>query len=86
MLKRIPQGWRIVRGKQLVKEYRFRDFREGFEFVRRVGALAEKEFHHPDIFLAWGRVRLVIWTHAAGGLTENDFILAAKADRQIRKR
>lgn len=76
----LPAGWRIVGGRRLVKTYRFPDFREAFSFVKRVAALAEREFHHPDVFLAWGRVTLSIWTHAVGGLTENDFVLAAKSD------
>lgn len=83
LLAELPAGWRIRKGKRLVKEYAFGDFRQAFEFVKRVSELAEREFHHPDIFLAWGKVELVIWTHAAGGLTENDFILAAKADRLL---
>ncbi len=81
LLVELPRGWRIRSGKRLEKDYLFPDFRRAFAFVRRVAALAEREYHHPDVFLAWGRVTLSVWTHAAGGLTENDFILAAKADR-----
>lgn len=82
--RELPPGWKIVAGKRLEKDYLFPDFRRAFAFVRRVAALAEREYHHPDVFLAWGRVTLSVWTHAAGGLTENDFILAAKADRVFR--
>ena len=64
----------------LEKEYRFPDFRSALAFTNRLGDLAEREFHHPDIHLAWGRVRLEIWTHKIRGLTESDFVLAAKAD------
>ena len=69
--------------RRLVKEYRFPDFCQALAFVNRVGELAEQEGHHPDIELGWGRVKLTIWTHSIGGLSENDFILAAKADRAL---
>ncbi|HLX09527.1 MAG TPA: 4a-hydroxytetrahydrobiopterin dehydratase [Thermoanaerobaculia bacterium] len=65
---------------RLVKQYRFPDFRQALAFVDRVGEVAEQEGHHPDIELGWGRVKLTVWTHSIGGLSENDFILAAKAD------
>ncbi len=71
--------------RRLVKEYRFPDFRQALAFVNRVGEVAEKEGHHPDIELGWGRVKLTLWTHSIGGLSENDFILAAKADRELKK-
>ena len=64
----------------LEKEYRFPDFRSALAFVNRLAEVAEQEFHHPDIQLSWGRVRLEIWTHKIRGLTESDFVLAAKAD------
>lgn len=71
-------GWRIVEEHHLEKEYRFGDFAEALAFVNRVGALADAEDHHPDLFLAWGRVRITIWTHTIDGLTESDFVFAAK--------
>ena len=67
----------------LEKEYEFADFRQALDFTNRVGELAETQGHHPDIYLAWGRVRLTIWTHKIDGLTESDFILAAKADSEL---
>jgi 4a-hydroxytetrahydrobiopterin dehydratase len=70
-------------GQRLEKQYRFPDFRQALAFVNRVGELAEQEGHHPDIELGWGRVKLTLWTHSIGGLSENDFILAAKADRAL---
>ncbi|HBL31227.1 MAG TPA: 4a-hydroxytetrahydrobiopterin dehydratase [Acidobacteria bacterium] len=73
-------GWSVVDGRQLEKDYRFKDFATALAFVNRLGAVAEEEGHHPDVFLAWGRVKVTLWTHAIGGLSENDFILAAKAD------
>jgi 4a-hydroxytetrahydrobiopterin dehydratase len=74
------EGWNVVDEHHLEKEYRFPDFRTALAFVNRVGDAAEAEGHHPDIFLAWGKVRITLWTHSIGGLSENDFILAAKAD------
>ena len=78
-----PNGWRAVETHHLEKEYRFPDFAQALAFVDRVGAIAEQEGHHPDLFLAWGKVRITIWTHKIDGLTESDFVLAAKADRAL---
>ena len=74
-------GWEVVGEHHLEKEYSFPDFRRALDFTVRLGEVAEAEGHHPDIYLAWGRVRLQIWTHKIDGLTESDFVLAAKADR-----
>ena len=76
----LGQGWKVVNEKQLEKEYSFKDFREALAYTNRLGEVAEQEGHHPDIFLTWGKVGLKIWTHSIGGLSANDFILAAKAD------
>jgi len=73
-------SWTVVDEHHLVKEYRFPDFADALAFTNRVGALAEEQGHHPDIHLAWGRVVVEIWTHKIDGLTERDFIFAAKAD------
>lgn len=73
--------WNLVNEHHLEKEYRFKDFREALDFVNRLGEVAEEEGHHPDIFLTWGKVKVTLWTHSVGGLSENDFILAAKADQ-----
>lgn len=73
-------GWTMVNEHHLEKEYLFQDFREALGFVNRLGEVAEREGHHPDVFLAWGKVKVTLWTHSVGGLSENDFILAAKAD------
>lgn len=70
--------WRVVRGRKLERQYKFPDFRQALQFTNRIGQIADQEGHHPDIFLTYGEVRLHIWTHSAHGLTENDFILAAK--------
>jgi 4a-hydroxytetrahydrobiopterin dehydratase len=70
-------GWDITEGK-LMREFSFKDFSGALEFVNKVGEIAEKENHHPDICFGWGKVNLSLVTHAIGGLSENDFILAAK--------
>lgn len=73
--------WEVEEGKKLTKEYTFQDFAEAVQFVGRVAKVAEAEGHHPDIFLHdYKYVTLTLYTHAVGGLTENDFIVAAKID------
>ena len=74
-------GWEVVDGHHLTKLYRFANFADALAFTNRVGEMAEAQSHHPDIELAWGRVRLTVWTHKIDGLTESDFVWAAKADR-----
>ena len=74
-------GWKVVEEHHLRKELEFPDFATGLAFVNRVGALAEEQGHHPDLFLAWGRVEITIYTHKVDGLTRSDFILAAKIDQ-----
>jgi 4a-hydroxytetrahydrobiopterin dehydratase len=81
LLDRLGGGWRVVDEHHLEKEYRFKDFRTALDFTNRVGEVAESQGHHPDINLSWGKVKLAIRTHKIDGLTESDFILAAKADR-----
>ena len=74
------QGWEVVDEHHLEKTYTFKNFKEALAFTNKVGAIAEEEGHHPDIYLAWGKVKITIWTHKIDGLTESDFILAAKID------
>jgi 4a-hydroxytetrahydrobiopterin dehydratase len=74
-------GWAVVDGHHLSKEYRFPDFAQALEFAVRVGAVAEENGHHPDMYIAWGKVRIDIWSHKVDGLTESDFVLAAKCDQ-----
>jgi 4a-hydroxytetrahydrobiopterin dehydratase len=74
-------GWRVVDTHHLEKTYRLRNFAAGLELVNRIGAVAEEQQHHPDLFLSWAHVRVMIWTHKIDGLTESDFVLAAKCDR-----
>ena len=65
----------------LTRTYKFKGFMPGVDLLNRIAAIAEEEGHHPDVCLGWGYLTVQLWTHAAGGLTENDFILAAKADQ-----
>jgi len=77
-LQQLGDGWMVVGAERLEKGFDFPDFITALAFTNRVGSLAEAEGHHPDIDLRWGHVGVTIWTHAVKGLTENDFILAAK--------
>ncbi len=79
-LKTQLHGWEVVNEHHLRKEYKFEDFKETQAFVSQVGELAEEQRHHPDICYGWGRAEITIWTHKIDGLTESDFILAAKID------
>ena len=79
-LKAQVPGWQVVDEHHLTKTFAFPDFRAALDFVNRIGAVAEAEGHHPDLYLAWGRVDVKTWTHKIDGLTESDFILAAKID------
>lgn len=76
-------GWSSEQGHHIWKEYRFPDFLQALAAVNRIGALAEDQGHHPDLHLAWGKVKVVIWTHKIDGLTESDFILAAKIEEIV---
>ena len=83
LLEKLKNDWEIIKEHLLEKEYSFKNFKEALNFTIKVGGLAENQGHHPDIFLAWGKVKLTIWTHKIDGLTESDFIFAAKADKEI---
>lgn len=78
--KQLGNGWKVIDEHHLEKEYLFKDFVEALAFTNKVGELAEQEDHHPDIHLAYGKVVLQSWTHKIDGLSESDFILAAKCD------
>ena len=80
LLPKIPK-WQPVDDHHLSRTFTFPDFRTALDFVNRVGAIAEEQGHHPDLYLSWGKVGVKIWTHKIDGLTESDFILAAKFDR-----
>ena len=78
-------GWNIIKGNEdiflLEKKFKFKNFEESQKFVNKVGKISEEEGHHPDIFFGWGYAKINITTHAIEGLSENDFILAAKIDQ-----
>ena len=80
LLKELKDEWTIEEDKHLNKTYKFKDFKEALSFTNLVGELAENEGHHPDIYLAWGKVEIKLWTHKIKSLHENDFILASKID------
>ena len=74
-------NWQIREEHHLEREFKFKDFLTALNFTNQVGKLAEEQGHHPDIYLTWGKVKVTIWTHKIDGLTESDFVLAAKIDR-----
>ena len=80
---KLKNDWKIINEHHLEKEYSFKNFKEALDFTVKVGELAENQDHHPDIFLTWGKVKVTIWTHKIDGLTESDFIFAAKTDRKL---
>lgn len=80
-LAELSPGWQIVDEHRLTKEFLFKNFQQALDFTNQVGALAEAEGHHPDIHLSWGKAKIELWTHKINGLSENDFILAAKVDQ-----
>lgn len=80
LLKQLGLGWRLNGKGHLERRYTFKDFAQALTFMDKVGAIAEAEGHHPDLYLAWGKCKIEIWTHKINGLTESDFVLAAKAD------
>ena len=79
----LGNGWDVINEHHLKKKWKFDDFESALNFTNKIGSLAEDQGHHPDIYLAWGKVEIKIWTHKISGLTESDFILAAKIDRII---
>ena len=81
LLAQLEPGWTINADGHLERLYTFKNFAEALAFVNRVGAIAEAEGHHPDLYLAWGKCKVELWTHKINGLTESDFYMAAKADR-----
>ena len=84
LLRQLSPDWRLVEAAghpQLTRTIHFKGFMPGVAVVNRIAELAEAEGHHPDLHLSYGALRVDLWTHAAGGLTENDFVLAAKIDR-----
>ena len=81
LLGQLGNGWQLNQAGHLERLYTFPNFAKALEFVNAVGAVAEDEGHHPDLYLAWGKCAVELWTHKINGLTESDFFMAAKADR-----
>jgi 4a-hydroxytetrahydrobiopterin dehydratase len=84
LLAELGDDWKLNDNGHLTREYEFSDFGKALAFANRVGAIAEQQAHHPDLYVAWGKCRVEIWTHKIGGLTESDFYLAAKVSRSFR--
>jgi 4a-hydroxytetrahydrobiopterin dehydratase len=80
ILKLVPQ-WKAINQHHITRTFTFSDFKQALDFVNRVGDLAEQQGHHPDILLSWGKAEITLWTHKIDGLTESDFIMAAKIDQ-----
>lgn len=78
--KSVP-NWTVTDEHHIQREFKFPDFKQALDFVNRVGAVAEEQGHHPDILLTWGKAAITLWTHSINGLSESDFIMAAKIDR-----
>lgn len=78
--EKLGSGWMVVDDHRLEKEFKFKNFQLALDFTNAVGALAESQNHHPDILLSWGKARITLWTHTVNGLSEADFVLAAKIE------
>jgi 4a-hydroxytetrahydrobiopterin dehydratase len=80
ILQQVPQ-WKAVNEHHISRTFTFPDFKQALDFVNRVGEVAEHQGHHPDILLTWGKAEITLWTHKIDGLTQSDFIMAAKIDQ-----
>src|SRR3989338_4304337 len=74
------KSWSVVKQHEIEKQFKFKNFADALKFVNKIGAIAEQQGHHPDIFLAWGKVKITLFTRSIGGLSTNDFIMAARID------
>ena len=83
LAREVGADWKVVNEHHLEREFKFKNFRQALDFTNRVGELAEAQNHHPDIYLAWGKVKLTLWSHEIDGLTENDFVFAAKVNKLV---
>jgi 4a-hydroxytetrahydrobiopterin dehydratase len=83
-LRELEDGWRLNTGGHLEREYRLQNFMDAMDLANKLADVAEQEGHHPDLYIAWGKCKVEIWTHKIKGLTESDFYFAAKADRAFR--
>lgn len=84
LLRELEDGWRLNTGGHLEREYRLQNFMDAMALANKLADVAEQEGHHPDLYIAWGKCKVEIWTHKIKGLTESDFYFAAKADRAFR--
>ena len=82
-LSQLKTKWDVVEGRKIKKQFIFEDFKKAIEFVNKVANIAEREQHHPDIHIFYSKVTIELWTHAIGGLSENDFIIAAKIENLL---
>ena len=80
LARQLP-NWKVIDEHHVSRTFSFPNFKQALDFVNNIGEVAEQQGHHPDIFLAWGKVDVTLWTHKIDGLTESDFIMAAKIDR-----
>ncbi len=80
-IKQVDSDWKVIDNHHIVREFTFKDFKEAMKFVNAVADIANKEGHHPDIYIFYNKVKLELFTHAVKGLSENDFIMAAKIDK-----
>jgi 4a-hydroxytetrahydrobiopterin dehydratase len=78
--QQVPQ-WSVINEHHITRKFTFPDFKQALDFVNRVGEVAEQQGHHPDILLTWGKAEVTMWTHKIDGLTQSDFIMAAKIDK-----
>jgi len=83
-LELLGNQWQVLEEQRLEKEFKFSDFQGALDFTNKVGVLAESVGHHPEIYLTWGKVKITIWTHSIGGLSEADLVFAARADQLVR--
>ncbi len=82
---KLGSGWQLVDEHHLEKEYKFSGYAPAVDFTNVVARIAEEQNHHPDIVLSWGKVKVTIWTHKIDGLTESDFVFAAKVEEASKK-
>jgi 4a-hydroxytetrahydrobiopterin dehydratase len=81
LLRELGDAWKLNANGHLAREFSFKNFVQALAFANRVGVIAEEQAHHPDLYVAWGKCRVEIWTHKIDGLTESDFFFAAKVSR-----
>ena len=84
-MKQLEEGWEVIEDKKIKRQFKFKDFKSALDFVVKIGDIAESEGHHPDLCLGWGKVEVEFMTHKIQGLHENDFIMAAKTDKNHRE-